>query len=243
MSGPHRWGKQQRLLRRADFERFVTDKASWRAARTWLAVSVRLLSEGSLPLGDAAPAVKSLLVPGAQSGLATSGDPSSAQPLLRFGITVSRRQARRAVVRNAVRRIVREAARHAAPALVASLSGRRLDVLLRLKAPLPPMHRAGWTGVMHGLRREADSLLRQLQEQIDRGAVVLAQSGPVSPQPQGLPQGKLSLDARPAGLGFRGSSPLSSLPLGSVPQRLPGRRRTTDALTFLAPGRASALGA
>jgi len=103
--------------------------------------------------------------------MAVPATPGSAGPeAVRFGITVSRRQARRAVVRNAVKRILREAARHAAADLTrqldATLPARRLDVLLRLKAPLPQAGAAPWGAVKTGVRREADSLMDQLQGQL-----------------------------------------------------------------------------
>ncbi len=83
--------------------------------------------------------------------------------LIRFGFTVSRRQARRAVVRNAVKRVLRESARHAAEQLQQAAGGRNIDVLLRLKAALPEAAAASWAHAKNGLRREADSLIEQLR--------------------------------------------------------------------------------
>jgi ribonuclease P protein component len=91
---------------------------------------------------------------------------------LRFGITVSRRQARRAVARNAVKRVVREAARQRAPVLEAALAGQSIDVLFRLKAPLPESAATGWTAVKAQLRREADSLLGQLLDVLRAGGKI-----------------------------------------------------------------------
>jgi len=96
----------------------------------------------------------------------------------RFGLTVSRRQASRAVARNTVRRVLREAARLQAPALEQALAGASVDILFRLKAPLPEPAAAGWGIVKAQLRREADSLLEQLLGQLRSGdmATALAQA-------------------------------------------------------------------
>src|SRR5215470_12681512 len=55
---------------------------------------------------------------------------------VRFGVTVGKRLARRAVDRVLVKRILREAARHAGPQLSA-VARVDMDIVLRLKAPLP----------------------------------------------------------------------------------------------------------
>jgi ribonuclease P protein component len=88
---------------------------------------------------------------------------------IRFGITVSRRQARRAVARNTVKRVLREAARLRSDALAAALDDRRVDVLFRLKAPLPEAAASGWAQVKAQLRSEADSLLDQLLQALQAG--------------------------------------------------------------------------
>lgn len=91
---------------------------------------------------------------------------SSEQPAVRFGATVGKRNARRAIDRAVVKRILREAGRHAAPALELACArrGLRLDVAFRLKSSrdrsaeaqpaLPAWRRA--------LRDEADALLDRL---------------------------------------------------------------------------------
>ena len=91
---------------------------------------------------------------------------SSEQPGVRFGVTVGKRNARRAIDRAVVKRILREAGRHAAPALELTCArrGLRLDVAFRLKAvrdraaegqpALTPWRRV--------LRDEADALLDRL---------------------------------------------------------------------------------
>jgi hypothetical protein len=74
------------------------------------------------------------------------------------------------VARNVVKRVVREAARHRAAHLDAALGARSLDILFRLKAPLPEPSAAGWALVKAQLRREADSLLVQLLDRVRTGS-------------------------------------------------------------------------
>jgi len=127
----------------------------------------------------------------------------------RFGLTVSRRQARRAVARNTVRRVLREAARLRAPALEAALGGAAMDVLFRLKCPLPEPAVAGWSGVKAQLRREADSLLDQLLGLLRSGepAAMLAQA-----QSQGQ---RHSLAQSARGRGAAGRPAAAALPASS----------------------------
>ncbi|MCS7101874.1 MAG: ribonuclease P protein component [Burkholderiaceae bacterium] len=101
---------------------------SWRASGRWLALVARFGRGG----GAVAP--------------------------VRFGFTVGRRFARRAVDRVLVKRILREAARHALPQL-AAVARQPIDVLLRLSAPLPA---GGRRAVKRALRAEADVLLTRL---------------------------------------------------------------------------------
>jgi ribonuclease P protein component len=96
---------------------------------------------------------------------------------VRFGITVSKRQARRAVARNMVKRVVRESARRAAPLLCAAAGGASAEVLFRLKSPLPDASAATWSMIKGQVRREADSLMEQLRGQLLQQRQVLAQSG------------------------------------------------------------------
>lgn len=108
-----------------------------RGARRWLAVSCRI--------DDAAAA-----------GQARS----------RFGLTVPRRLARRAVDRNLVKRVVREAMRAAATALdqaaAAPRGDSRIDIVVRLKAPLAPIAELPRARLKSELRAEADALLAAL---------------------------------------------------------------------------------
>jgi len=89
-------------------------------------------------------------------------NPAGGAVPVRFGFTASRRQARRAVDRNTAKRVLREAARHHLVELDAAASSRSVDIVLRLKAPVPErssLSRAAWKAA---LRAEADTLLSQL---------------------------------------------------------------------------------
>ena len=94
-----------------------------------------------------------------------------ATPAVRFGVTVGKRNARRAVDRAVVKRILREAGRHAAPTLERTCASRglQLDVAFRLKASRDrapegqPLSLAAWRRV---LRDEADSLLDRLDRHL-----------------------------------------------------------------------------
>lgn len=81
---------------------------------------------------------------------------------VRFGLTVGKRNARRAVERALVKRVLREAARHAAPALDEVAGPRAVDVVLRLKAPCPPKAQVPHPQFKRQLRDEADGLLARL---------------------------------------------------------------------------------
>ena len=91
----------------------------------------------------------------------------SEQPAVRFGTTVGKRNARRAVDRNLVKRVLRDAARRAAPLLETACAprGLRLDVSFRLKSSRdragegPPASVTVWR---RALRNEADALLDRL---------------------------------------------------------------------------------
>ncbi len=91
----------------------------------------------------------------------------SPNPDVRFGITVSRRHARRAVDRALIKRIVREAGRRAWPALheVCAERGIRIDVAFRLKTVRPaPKLETSTESVRtwrRSLRAEADGLLER----------------------------------------------------------------------------------
>ncbi|MEP6607601.1 MAG: ribonuclease P protein component [Burkholderiaceae bacterium] len=83
---------------------------------------------------------------------------------IRFGVTVGKRNARRAVDRVLIKRIVREACRHRAPAFerCAAPAAVRIDVALQLKSPLidaqgQPLAMAQWR---RQVRAEVDALLQ-----------------------------------------------------------------------------------
>ena len=91
----------------------------------------------------------------------------SERAVVRFGATVGKRNARRAVDRNLVKRILRESARSAAPRLEAECArrGLRLDVSFRLKASRDRVadgSPAALTAWRRALREEADALLDRL---------------------------------------------------------------------------------
>lgn len=124
----------------------------------------------------AAPRAQSLRVGRHWLSMTAAWTPSD-RPAVRFGVTVGRRNARRAIDRALVKRIVREASRHAAPALDATCTRRgwRLDVAFRLKsaraaaAPgtakamaMAPSN-AAWRRT---LRAEADALLERLAQHV-----------------------------------------------------------------------------
>lgn len=82
----------------------------------------------------------------------------------RFGVTVGKRNAARSVDRSLIKRVLREAARHAAPRLDAAASAQlvQLDVVLRLKAPVPVPATLPRARLKRELRAEADALLDRL---------------------------------------------------------------------------------
>ena len=119
-----------------------------RGARRWLAVNCWVADAGTVP--NAAPA--------------------------RLGLVMPKRHARRAIDRNLIKRVVREAMRAAVPVLDAaaaavrldggqdagSVAGARLDIVVRLKAPLPPVADLPRAQLKSALRVEADTLLAGL---------------------------------------------------------------------------------
>jgi RNase P protein component len=88
----------------------------------------------------------------------------AARPACRFGVTVGKRNAARSVDRSLIKRVLREAARHAAPGLDAAAAAQlvQLDVVLRLKAPVPVPATLPRTRLKRELRAEADALLDRL---------------------------------------------------------------------------------
>ncbi len=99
----------------------------------------------------------------------TAGSPpagSASSVRVRFGITVGKRNARRAVQRALVKRIAREALRHAAPALERAAGGRAVDLVMRLKAPFPQPEAMPLAPFKRALRAEADQLLAMMASKL-----------------------------------------------------------------------------
>jgi ribonuclease P protein component len=142
---PHAFPARRRLRRPEEFAAVLAARGpgALRLARRWLAVSVL----ASVPSAAAQP-----------------------EPV-RFGFTVGKRNARRAVERNLVKRVLRESVRHAHPQLadLARQRGLELAVSLRLKAPLAPKgESAPRAQLRRALRAESDELLVDLARRMDR---------------------------------------------------------------------------
>jgi ribonuclease P protein component len=91
---------------------------------------------------------------------------AAASGSVRFGFTVGKRNARRAVDRAMVKRILREACRHARAELGTVARGRAIDVVLRLKSPLPERDALARARLKRALRAEADALLAELKRSV-----------------------------------------------------------------------------
>ncbi|MFN9480146.1 MAG: ribonuclease P protein component [Betaproteobacteria bacterium] len=107
-----------------------------------------------------------LRVAGTWFALAAVAQAPAATPAapLRCGWIVPKRYARRAVDRNLVKRILRESARQAAAGLDAA--GAPLDVIVRLRAVLPPVARAPRAPLRRAWRTEADTLFAALTRRL-----------------------------------------------------------------------------
>jgi ribonuclease P protein component len=141
----------RRLRKASEFAAVASDRPDFRRARRWIALASRITMPELLPSSPHAAAA------------ATAARASAAPPQrCRFGLTVGRRHARRAVDRATVRRVLREAARHAAAGLAQAAGERSVDTVLRLKAPLPAAGQMSRAQVKRALRAEADALLAEL---------------------------------------------------------------------------------
>lgn len=111
----------------------------------------------------AAPRARSLRATRRWLSMTAAWSPGDASTV-RFGVTVGRRNARRAVDRALVKRVLREASRHAAAALEAVCAARavRLDVAFRLQSPRKPDAPLSTLAWRRELRAEADALLARL---------------------------------------------------------------------------------
>lgn len=158
---PFRFRRTQRLLSPAQFEHLRSaGHPKLRASRRWLSVALLVESPAardrrSIPLQG--PATQT-------AGSPSAGSASSVR--VRFGITVGKRNARRAVQRALVKRIAREAMRHAAPALERAAGGRAVDLVMRLKAPFPQPEAMPLAPFKRALRAEADQLLAMMASKL-----------------------------------------------------------------------------
>jgi RNase P protein component len=163
---PDALSRAARLRTPEQFAAASGERATWRAARQWLAASARV-DPRDAGLGRLAAA------PISGDRVDNSASLLHLKPKLegvRFGFTVGRRQARRAVERVMVKRVLREAARNGAGALRELARDGSLDVVLRLRAPLPERSEMSLALVKRSLRAEADSLLSQLARHLRAGA-------------------------------------------------------------------------
>jgi ribonuclease P protein component len=154
-----------RLRTPAQFAAAAGERATWRATRQWLAASARVELEAP-GLEGAAGAPKS------GDGVNSSASALHSKPEVphvRFGFTVGRRQARRAVQRAMVKRVLREAAHGATTHLCPLVRERAVDVVLRLRSPLPDRSQMGLSQLKRSLRAQADSLIAQLARHLRGG--------------------------------------------------------------------------
>jgi len=148
--------RAEKLRTPQQFAAVAGEFATWRASRQWLAAAARVA-----PLA-AEPGLEVCGIGDIVGEPAMPARSRADRPGVRFGFTVARRQARRGVQRVMVKRLLREAARAAAPALCAAAADRSLDLVLRLRSPLPDRSAMSLSQLKRSLRTEADSLIAQL---------------------------------------------------------------------------------
>jgi ribonuclease P protein component len=129
---------------------------TWQGGRRYLAAQARIIAMDPTELQS----------PPGERAVETH----AATMRVRFGLTVGKRNARRAVERALIKRVLRESARHAAPALDRAARERRVDLVLRLKAPCPAAVELTRPQFKRVLRAEADGLLAQLAAFLRRDA-------------------------------------------------------------------------
>jgi len=151
-----------RLRTPGEFAAATGERASWRAARRWLGASALVADPVRCAQTSETQDAVNDSVSREHRQLACTG--------VRFGFTVGRRQARKAVQRVMVKRVLREAARNAADDLNELARGRGIDVVLRLRTALPGRSEMGLASLKATLRSEADSLLAQLTRHLRAGA-------------------------------------------------------------------------
>jgi ribonuclease P protein component len=155
--------RSERLRTPQQFAALAGERATWRSARELVAISARVNPGPS----ESEPNVYESTGTG-----------------LRFGFTVGRRQARRAVQRTLVKRVLREAARHGAAVLRPLLQGRRIDVVLRLRGALPAASEMGLRELKRTLRSQADWLLAQLARHLRCGHVAAGSASRAESRPE-----------------------------------------------------------
>jgi RNase P protein component len=156
-----RYPAARRLRDSASFAAFASSGRAvavgrwWRGSRRWVSVAA--------------------LINDAQAAT------NAAHPPCRFGVTVGKRNAARSIDRSLIKRVLREAARRAAPALdaAAATQALQLDVVLRLKAPVPAPATLARVQLKRELRAEADALLARLLHSMP--SLVSSQPSPPPP--------------------------------------------------------------
>ena len=160
---PGAFPRARRLRKPEQFAAAAGERATWRANRQLLAASASVQA----PIRSDRPAVEQESRDSVNRSPSTDRKPE-AEPV-RFGFTVGRRQARRAVQRTLVKRVLREAARNAAGTLRRLAVDRTVDVVLRLRTPLPEARQMSQAQLKRSLRTEADSLIDQLARHLRSG--------------------------------------------------------------------------
>jgi len=157
--------RAERLRTPEQFAAVAGERATWRAAGQRLAASARVepkkAGSESEALGQSGDRVEHRI----------SLFSFESQPVgVRFGLTVARRQVRHAVRRVMVKRVLREAIRHAADTLRPLARDCSVDLVLRLRSPLPEPSQMSRAQLKRALRSEADSLIAQLARHLSAGA-------------------------------------------------------------------------
>jgi ribonuclease P protein component len=150
-----------RLRKPEQFAAVAGERATWRATRQLLSASARVQALTQKDRLTAEGALRDSVDRSVSMDLRPVARKPEAEPV-RFGFTVGRRQARRAVQRALVKRVLREAARNAASVLRPLAADRTVDVVLRLRSPLPGPCEMSQAQLKRSLRNEADSLIAQL---------------------------------------------------------------------------------
>jgi ribonuclease P protein component len=160
---PRAFPRATRLRKPEQFAAVAGDGATWRAARQLLAASARL----ETPAESDRPTLEQESRDSVDRPASTVRQPEADS--VQFGFTVGRRQARRAAQRSLVKRVLREAARNALGTLRPLVADRNVDIVLRLRSPLPGVDQMGQAELKRCLRTEADSLIAQLARHLRTG--------------------------------------------------------------------------